>query len=136
MKRYYFYTVQFAPYIKKLLPITKSTKRRHEYTLSFTWKEDIHTLGNILLPILMFAAQIENPIYRYSSVMRKITDVLHKTAMHEAQLQALAQFLTDNRTLHIEGYVKFRMGAYHEALDFLSYKLIKKMKLYEQKDWS
>jgi hypothetical protein len=55
--------------------------------------------------------------------------------MYAAQWQALRRFLRGNRQLHMEGYIRFRMGKYCEGLDVLSYRLIKKLNLHAKKDW-
>jgi len=77
-------------------------------------------------------ALLENPVYKYSAKLRDMAKDLRGTPIYNEGLIALSHFLKHSRLLHLEGYVAFRMSEYREKLDFMSYSLIKKMKLIQQ----
>ena len=79
--------------------------------------------------LLEYVAIQENPVYRYSPKLTDLAKDLQRTPVHFEILSNLTQYLKTNKTLHLEGYVTFRMADYREKLDILSYSLIKKMEL-------
>ena len=135
MKRYIINTSRYAKAVKKQIDAVRMKKCGEEYALSFSWKGGAHILARSLMPVLEAAAQYENPVYRNAPVMAKLALTLRNSCMYEGETAALTRFLQSNHCLHIEGYTRFRMSDYHEALDMLSYRLIKKMKLFAKKDW-
>jgi len=135
VKRYTLYTTRYAKQVNECIKITQTQKCGSEYALHFAWEGGTEALAHALFPILARAAQGEHAIYRTSPAMRKLAQALRETRLYEVQVKGLALFLRHNRNLHIEGYVRFRMGDYIEGLDMLSYRLIKQMNLYAKKDW-
>ena len=85
-----------------------------------------------LMMLLTDIALLENPIYQHSPKLREMAGDLCDTPLYAAAQRDFSHFLRYNRTLHLEGYVTFRMAEYREKLDILSYSLIKKMKLIQQ----
>ena len=89
----------------------------------------VKELMNLLTDIIVQ----ENPIFQYSPKLQDMAHDLRKTPLYDTALKSLMRFLKHNRALHLEGYVTFRMTAYREKLDIMSYTLIKKLK-FNQKD--
>jgi len=110
--------------------IARHTYRRENgiYTVKCTFVHNEASISN-LMSLLTDIAQLENPIYKHSPKLRDMAKDLHKTPMYAATCKALSRFLRHSRTLHLEGYVTFRMADYRDKLDIMSYSLIKKMKL-------
>ena len=82
-----------------------------------------------LTALLIDIALQENPVYQHSPKMREMAGDLRGTQVYANLRRGLIRFVKNNRTLHLEGYVAFRMKEYREKLDMMSYSLIKKMKL-------
>ena len=91
----------------------------------------IHNDTNIkrLMSLLVDIAVHENPVYKNSKKLQDMAASLYDTPIYTAVCKALARYLWRNNSLHLEGYVSFRMSEYREKLDIMSYSLIKKMKL-------
>jgi len=85
-----------------------------------------------LMALLIDIALQENPIYRYAPKLRDMAADLERTQLYKNLQRDLNRFLKHSRTLHLEGYIAFRMTEYREKLDMMSYSLIKKMKLTQQ----
>jgi len=85
-----------------------------------------------LMTLLAEIAVQENPIYQHSPKLQDMAYDLRKTPLYAAELRGLIRFLKHNRTLHLEGYVAFRMADYREKLDMMSYSLIKKLNFNRQ----
>jgi len=81
-----------------------------------------------VMALLCEAAMRENAVYRHAPKLRLLARGLRETPRYRAEEQALKRFLRDNERLHMDGYVRFRMGWYAEMLDMLSYRLIKKLR--------
>jgi hypothetical protein len=76
----------------------------------------------------------ENPVYRHAPKMRELARRLRETPRYKQEIHMLRKYFKSNTGLHIEGYVRFRMGWYAEMLDLLSYRLIKKLRARTLKD--
>lgn len=88
--------------------------------------------ADTLLTLLEHVALQENPIYRHSPKLTALAQEWRSTPAYEDNLTRLRLYLKENRTLHLEGYVFFRMADYRRRLDELMFSLIKKLKLTEQ----
>ncbi|MCL2528032.1 MAG: hypothetical protein FWE42_06370 [Defluviitaleaceae bacterium] len=82
-----------------------------------------------LMSLLIEIALQENPLYQQSPKLREMAGELHGMPLYMSMQKSLNRFIKASRTLHLEGYVTFRMAEYREKLDIMSYSLIKKMKL-------
>ena len=82
-----------------------------------------------IVTILTDIAQQENPVYQHSAKLQSMAGDLRGTKIFADIKKDLTRFLSRNNLLHLEGYMTFRMSAYREKLDYMSYSLIKKMKL-------
>ena len=82
-----------------------------------------------IINLLTNIAINENPIYKNSPKLQNMAHDLRSTGVYVNLQKALIHFLKQNRNLHLEGYVNFRMSEYREKLDMMSYSLIKKIKL-------
>jgi len=87
-----------------------------------------------VMGLLAEVAMRENPVYAHAPKMRALARQQANTSLYLAETARLRAFLRDNDALHIEGYVRFRMRAYAEMLDMLSYRLIKKLRLNARED--
>ena len=96
------------------------------------YRRDNSTFLDGLAILLAEVAQQENPLYRHSPKMRDMADDLRGTQIFASIKAALVGFLKHSTVLYLEGYVAFRMSEYREKLDYMSYSLIKKMKLIQQ----
>jgi len=85
-----------------------------------------------LICLLVDIALHENPVYQNSTKLRDMAGDLKGTQLYANLRRGIIRFLKNNQTLHLEGYVAFRMKEYREKLDMMSYSLIKKMKLIRQ----
>jgi len=85
-----------------------------------------------LLALLINTALQENPIFKHSPKLRDMAGDLRDTQVYVNLKRGLIRFLRANNSLHLDGYVAFRMTEYREKLDMMSYSLIKKMKLIHQ----
>jgi hypothetical protein len=66
----------------------------------------------------------ENPVYGHSPKLKEMTGRLNgMTAL------SLREYLTENKTLHIEGFITFRMEEYKYQLDRAMMGMIKKLRL-------
>ena len=88
--------------------------------------------GEGLMALLTHIAMQENPVFRHSPKLQEMANDLRSTPVYTAALKNLTRYLKRNNTLHLEGYVAFRMGEYREKLDMMSYSLIKKLKLIQE----
>ncbi|MDR1663665.1 MAG: hypothetical protein LBR83_01915 [Clostridiales bacterium] len=77
--------------------------------------------------LLEYVAIQENPVYRQSPALQNIALDLRGTPVHAENIKKLRAFLQQNRALHLEGYVSFRMSDYREKLDLLTYSVIRKI---------
>lgn len=82
-----------------------------------------------LMLLLHKLAMSENPVYRHSPKLRDLADSLFNTDVHTKAVTELKAFIKSNKELNIEGYVTFRMEAYHTQLDMLLYTIMKKINL-------
>jgi hypothetical protein len=98
--------------------------------LYFAWGEGINALARKLMDALAEVCMLENPFYCYSHAMRGLALDLRRTPLYIEETNKLRGFLRNNKRLHIEGYIQFRMERYAEMLDILSYRLIKKLRLH------
>ena len=85
-----------------------------------------------LMTLLTHIVIQENPLYHNSPKLQGMAHDLRGTSLYETSLKNLVHYLVHCKTLHLEGYVIFRMGEYREKLDMMSYSLIKKLKLIRQ----
>lgn len=85
-----------------------------------------------LLTLLTDIALQENPIFKHSPKLQDMAGDLRNTQVFSNLKRSLLRFIKHNNSLHLEGYVAFRMAEYREKLDIMSYSLIKKMKLIRQ----
>lgn len=82
-----------------------------------------------LTGLLEYVAVQENPVYRHSEKLTSLALTLRHTPIHADNLSRLTQYIKENRRLHLEGYVVFRMAEYRHKLDMMMFSLIKNMKL-------
>ncbi|MCL2363065.1 MAG: putative sporulation protein YtxC [Defluviitaleaceae bacterium] len=87
-----------------------------------------------IMRLLAEVAMRENAIYAHAPRMREFAQSLSDAPMYRREAAQLKRFLHDNDRLHLEGYVRFRMRAYAEMLDMLSYRLIKKLRICANED--
>jgi len=85
-----------------------------------------------LINLLVNIALQENPVYQHSSKLRDMAGDLQGTQLYANLRRGLIRFMKHSPSIHLEGYVAFRMKEYREKLDMMSYSLIKKMKLIRQ----
>ena len=86
-----------------------------------------------LLAMLLDITEMENPVYRQSNKLRSMAHGLRRTPLAARELQRLREFVAENSSLHIDGYITFRLSEFREKLDILIYSLVKKIK-FGQKD--
>jgi hypothetical protein len=134
MMRLTLYTARYIALIEERFAIARKEGCGNDYALSIAWAGERDGWVQALMGLLEEVAILENAVYRYSSKMRALAKELRKTPMYINELERLKGFLRTNGSLHVEGYAAFRMGKYNEALDMLSYRLIKKMNLYAKGD--
>jgi hypothetical protein len=79
--------------------------------------------------LLAYIAAMENPVYRGSPKMMGLARELRRTPIHAECAAMLDEYLHCHRQMHLEGYVTFRMAAFREKLDMLSYTVIKRMEI-------
>ncbi|MCL2501038.1 MAG: putative sporulation protein YtxC [Defluviitaleaceae bacterium] len=135
MVRLTLYTVRYIKLIEERFAVIKKEKCGNDCALYFAWAGERELLVQVMMGLLEEAALYENPVYRHSPKMRRLTRELRNTPLFADETEKLRRFLRTNKRLHIEGYVAFRMGKYREALDMLSYRLIKKLNLHAMWDW-
>jgi hypothetical protein len=135
MKRFVLHTARYEKWVREKFDVQRSEKCGSDYALYIAWEGGIAALTRGLTELLETAAMLENPVYRCSPRMRTLARGLRDTAACGEDAERLRQFLRANKSLHIEGYIHFRMGRYIEMLDMLSYRLIKKMRLHAKGDW-
>jgi len=87
---------------------------------------DIEALAQFLEHI----AVLRHPVYRYSPKLINIALELRHTEIHETNVKQLTQYLQENDTLHLEGYIAFRMADYHNKLDMMTYCIIKRLQIH------
>ena len=80
-----------------------------------------------LMLLLHTIALLENPVYRHSPKLRDLAEGLLNTNTYEHEKTILTAFVKTNKELCLEGYVTFRMEAYHEKLDMMLYTIVKKI---------
>ena len=85
-------------------------------------------LPGALTELLMDIAEAENAVYRHSSKLRAMAQEVRKTPIYTSEVKRMRTFLAENKALHLEGYVTFRMEEYREKLDMMIYTLVKKIK--------
>jgi len=81
-----------------------------------------------LSSLLMDIAETENPVYRYSIKLRSLAHDMRNPSVCERETSRLRRFFAENKNLHLEGYVTFRMAEYRDKLDMMIYSLVKKIK--------
>jgi len=62
----------------------------------------------------------------------KLAELLHKLVSSDVErrnIERLEEYTKNNRMLHVEGYVHFRMAEYNDYLNCLIYAIIKKTKI-------
>jgi len=87
-----------------------------------------------VMRLLAEVAMRENAVYAHAPKMRQLARSMDKAPLYRRETARLKRFIRDNERLHLEGYVRFRMRAYAEMLDMLSYRLIKKLRFCANKD--
>ena len=100
---------------KALLKEWAKTKGRR------VWVRDV-------MALLAEAAMNDNAIYRHAPKMRELARRMCDAPLYKEEIIRLRRFLRDAQCLHIDGYIRFCMGWYAQTLDFLSYRLIKKLR--------
>jgi len=85
-----------------------------------------------LISLLVDIALQENPLFQHSPKLRDMAGDLRGTQLYANLRRGLIRFMKQSPSIHLEGYVAFRMKEYLEKLDMMSYSLIKKMKLIRQ----
>jgi len=139
MKRLTLRTVQYVHIVKEFAAardvcVLRAKKRGCDHTFHLMWAGERGALARGLMDLLEEVAMQENPVYRCSPMMRRLARALRGMPFYEKEIQGLGRFLQGNDSLHMEGYVRFRMGKYCEMLDSMSYSLIKKMNLHARED--
>jgi len=86
-------------------------------------------LAERIITLLSDIAIQENPVYQHSRKLQSMAGELRGTEIFTSMKKELLHFIKHNNVLHLEGYMTFRMAVYREKLDYMSYSLIKKMKL-------
>ncbi|MCL1787346.1 MAG: hypothetical protein FWG38_05110 [Defluviitaleaceae bacterium] len=133
MKRLTLYTTghraQLATFAKH---VTQHSIARTEFItrcrVGLVWEPAIaNHLTKALLNLLHDAAINENPIYKHSQKLKIIAQSLKNTPLYINEAARLKAYLHTNQVLHIDGYVTFRMAAYHEKLDMMLYHIMKKI---------
>jgi len=89
---------------------------------------DYPTTLEALSFLLMDIAEAENAVYRYSLKLRALAHGMRNPAICEQEVSRLRKFLRENKILHLEGYVTFRMDEYRDKLDMMIYSLVKKIR--------
>ena len=79
-----------------------------------------------LLHLFYDIAIHQHPVYRHAPKLRDMAQQLRDTPLYINDLMGLKAFLHTNHVLHIDGYITFRMDAYHEKLDMMLYTVAKK----------
>jgi len=102
-------------------------ENRQVYGLKITVL-DVKALPEVLTSLLMDITEAENAVYKYSQKLRTMAATARLTSIHDREVKQLKLFLAENKTLHLEGYVTFRLGEYRDKLDMMIYSLIKKIK--------
>ena len=78
---------------------------------------------------LDWAAFQENAALRN---MPKLADLTRKFVSHEVErlnVERLAEYIENNRILHVEGYIHFRMKEYNDYLNCLLYAIVKRTRV-------
>ena len=88
-------------------------------------------MAEALLPLLEYIAMRENPIYRYSAKLRDFAAEHIRYESRPENTARLCRYLNCSHSLHLEGYITFRMAEYRAKLDAAVFSLIKKLKLTE-----
>ena len=109
------------------IEIKHSGEKRGQFELGVVCV-DRKNLPTALTALLMDIAEAENPVYRHSSKLRVMVQSVRNSPIHSREVKRMQSFLTENKTLHLEGYATFRMGEYRDKLDMMIYTLIKKIK--------
>lgn len=140
MKRTIIYTTKYKDEVERfaskavaaeVITIKWSGNRGRTYGLGCLWAggHEGSEFYERLLSLLMEVAEKENPIYRHSPKLRDLAKDLRRTDIYKKELRQLKGFLSGSGTLHLEGYVTFRMSEYREKLDMMVYSLVKKLRL-------
>ena len=61
--------------------------------------------------------------------LAKLTRKLISSDIQRCNIERLDEYIKKNRTLHVEGYVHFRMAEYNDYLNRLLYSIIKQTKV-------
>lgn len=96
-------------------------------SVKFT-KYNINLLSQTLFHFLMDITECENNIYKHSPKLKALALKSRKSSVFTEEIKNLKEFIKENKTLHLEGYVKFRMADYAGKLDLMTYAIIKKIK--------
>ena len=89
-------------------------------------------LAERIMTLLTDIAIQENPVYQHSRKLQSMAGDLRGTEIFSSMKKELLHYIKHSNMLHLEGYINFRMAVYREKLDYMSYSLIKKMKLTQQ----
>ena len=100
--------------------------KRRFFGLAISFDE-LPILAEKLMDVLTNLAMRENPVYRYSPLLRTLAADLRDTPLHRQEKNRLQQFIRQNNMLNLESYVTFRMGDYAHALNMVGYRLIRQI---------
>jgi len=99
-------------------------------TIVLSWNKSLSiVIVQTLMLLLHCIALQENPVYRYSLRLRSLADELLHTEIYDSEAHFLLKFLRTNKTIHLEGYINFRMENYIAQLDLMLYSVAKKLNL-------
>ncbi|MDR1540119.1 MAG: putative sporulation protein YtxC [Clostridiales bacterium] len=71
----------------------------------------------------------ENPALKCVAKLAEITKKNIPKAIEQKNIKELAEYISSNRTIHLEGYIKFRMDEYNDYLNRVLYAIIKKLNM-------
>ena len=78
---------------------------------------------------LNWVAFQENAALKGMPKLAKLTRKLISSDIQRCNIERLGEYIKMNRTLHVEGYVHFRMAEYNDYLNRLLYSIVKQTKV-------
>ena len=78
---------------------------------------------------LNWVAFQENAALKGMPKLAKLTRKLISSDIQRCNIERLDEYIKMNRTLHVEGYVHFRMAEYNDYLNRLLYSIVKQTKV-------